>query len=482
MLSPRLRGFITWAGVFGLVVLLKRNALLLPASWDESWAVLPGGLWLAENNFNIAGLLNQPQWFQYGPGTYALAPITWMTGIVAALTTTTNSFLISLHLTHMAIGAVGLREVYRFARPVWSPTASAGLVIVTALVPVMNAQLGFMYLEIPIFTAGLLAVNAGLAGRWGRAAAWGALATSFKASGVLPLSAVAAAVLLSQRTLTAWRTAALTILPSVVVGLLPFLLEQPLATSDRDLGGVYQASVVQLVRMPELLVALVFAVLFSALPDHRAQSNSEEVKARKLTFAWLILGFIGFYAFTIWFVIPLYVLPRYFIMIVPFVFFTAWEVGRRRFGNGIPAVIGIGLVVSMVSTSSSSPVGDPSLLSSVVLESSNLYAPRLLVTQELLDSALATGLPVYVIMNTWFRTQYPDLGYIEQVPANIELVADLDVLHPLDQFVVVESLDDRITSDAIQFLSENQAFRVETVDFERDGIMGSYLIFSRAPE
>lgn len=482
LMSPRLRGLLSWAGVFALLVLMKRNALLLPAAWDESWAVLPGGIWLAENNFNIVGLLDQPEWFQYGPATYALAPITWMTGVVAAFTTTSKSFLISLHLSHMAIGAVGLREVYRFARPVWSATASAGLVLVTALVPVMNAQLGFMYLEVPIFTAGMLAVNAGLAGRWGKAAAWGALATSFRGNGVLPIGAVVAAVLLPQRTIAAWRTAALTLVPSLFVGALPILLEQPLATPNRDLGLVFQASVTQLLRMPELVVTLTFAALFIAIPDHRAQTIRNEIHARLQTFAWLILGFIGFYAFTIRFIIPLYVLPRYFIVIVPFVFFAAWEVGRRRFGARIPLLIGVGLVGSMIATSSGALLGTPDQITSVGLESSNQYATRLLLTRDVLRGAISTGEHVYVIPNTWFRSQYPDLGYVDEVPDTVHLVTDLDEDALPDRFIIADTAPNEGSEDVRQRLSQNDKYTSESTEFESADLTARFIKYTRTSD
>lgn len=478
-LSPRARGFLTWLGVFAGLVLLKRNVLLLPASWDESWAVLPGGLWLAENNFDILGLLNQPQWFEYGPGTYALAPITWMTGIIASVTSTTQSFLVSLHLAHLAIGAVGLREVYRFARPVWSAVSSTALVAVTALMPVMNAQLGFMYLETPIFAVGMLAINAGLRGDWGRASLWGALATSSKGSGILPLGAVVGGSLLSQGKLSALRKALLVMLPSIIVGLLPLLLDQALASAERDLGVVFYASTIQLVRMPELIIAMAFAIIFAALPQRAGQAADPQVEVRLKTFSWLILSFIGFYTFTIVFLIPLYVLPRYFIVLVPLVFFSAWELGTKRFGHLAPAVIGLLLLGSMIATSSSPFLGDPNRIKSVGLESSNQYASRLLLTRETLGGALATQLPVYLMPNTWFRTRYPRLGYVDHVPLNVHLIDDLDRNNLPERFIIVDVAPNALTEETLKHLGNAQGYQSESVELRRDGLTARYVTYKR---
>ncbi len=481
-LPARVRGFLTWFGVFAGLVLLKRDALLLPASWDESWAVLPGGFWLAENNFDVVGLLREPQWFQNGPGTYALAPITWMTGIIASLTTTTPSFLVSLHIAHMGIGAVGLREVFRFARPVWSPVAATGLVAVTAIVPVMNAQLGFMYLETPIFAVGMLAINAGLRGDWARASLWGALATSFKGSGILPLTAVVGGMLISQGNLRALRKAFLTMLPALVVGLLPLVLEQPLAEVERDLGSVFLVSALQLVRMPELGIALAFAIIFAALPDRANQTQDSQVETRLRTFTWLILSFVGFYTFTIIFLIPLYVLPRYFIVIVPLTFFTAWEVVRRRFGPLLPGVLGLLLVTSMIATSSSALLGDPNDISSVGLESSNEYVPSLILAKEVLDGALDTGVTVYVIRNMWFRTQYPRLGYVESVPSNVQLVDDIDNNNLPNRFVIVDKAIDLLPDEVRQSLDDRTSFHAEIVEFMHDGLTSGFVIYTKATD
>lgn len=478
-LPQRLRSVVTWLGVFVAIIVLKRDALLLPASWDESWAVLPGGLWLSDNGFNILGLIRQPLHFEFGPGTYSLAPVTWMTGIVATFARTTNTFLVSLRLLHLAIGAVGLREVYRFARPVWSSTASAALVAVTALVPVMNAQLGFMYLEIPIFTTGMLAINAGLSGRWGKAAFWGALATSFKASGILPLGAIVSAGFMTQRTMDALRRSVLVLLPAIAIGLIPVLLDKFVAMTERDLGHVLWVSWLQIFRIPEIAIALLFIVLFGILPDRSGRSSESGVRIRLDVMSSLILVFIGFYLFTLSFVARTYFLPRYFIMIVPFVLFAAWEVGARRFGPRVAAVAAGLLVTSMIINQSSTYLLDPNEVTTVGLESSNAYAESLLLTNTILDRALATGDPVYLSNNLWFRTQYPRLGYVDVVPENARLLVDLNEDEPPDTFVVVDSENSELVDDTLELFGDRQDYTAVSATADRGILTARYVTFTR---
>ncbi len=406
-LDPVWRGFLTWLGVFAGLVLLKRNALLLPASWDESWAVLPGGFWLAENNFDVVGLLRQPQWFDYGPGTYALSPITWLTGVLASVANSPRQFLTLAHLAHMAIGAVGLREVYRFARPVWSHAASIGLVVATAMVPVMNAQLGFMYLEIPIFTVGMLSVNAALNGQWNRAALWGALATSFKASGILPLGAAVAATYLVQPTLKSARRSLLVMAPSIIVGVLPVIVSDHAGGFDRDLQVVLSSSATQLLRMPELTIALTVAIVFLTLPGRDRTTDREELSSRIATFTWLGILFVGFYVFTALFVIRLFVLPRYFIILVPFALFVAWQVSVQRFGRATSGALASALLVLMIVNGSGALMPGRATATSVGLESSNAYAERLLLTHDTLSGALATDTPGLFVVQSVVQDPVP---------------------------------------------------------------------------
>ena len=477
-LPVRMRGFLTWLGVFAGLVLLKRNALLLPASWDESWAVLPGGFWLSDNNFDLVGLLSQPQWFDYGPGTYALSPITWLTGIIASVTDSPKQFITVAHLVHMAIGAIGLREVYRFARPVWSQTASAGLVVVTAMVPVMNAQLGFMYLEIPIFTVGMLSVNAALNGQWNRAALWGALATSFKASGILPLGAAVAATYFVQPTLKSARRSLLVMAPSVIVGVLPVIVSDHAGGFDRDLQLVLSSSATQILRMPELAIALTVAIVFLTLPGRDRTTDQEQLNSRVATFTWLGILFVGFYVFTALFVIRLFVLPRYFIILVPFTLFVAWEVSVRRFGRTTSGVLAGALLALMIVNSSGALMPGRASATSVGLESSNAYAERLLLTHATLSGALETDNPVFLSSNLWFKSQYPGLGYVDAVPPNVRKLIDLDPNNLPETFVIVETESDQLATEYFFLLDELQLDR-EITEFHRDGFTSRYVTFSQ---
>jgi len=476
--SSRSRGILTWLALFAGVVLLKRNSIGLPASFDESWAVLPGGLWLAENQFNIAGLLQQPQWFDLGPGTYALSPVTWLTGLVAAITTP-ETFMPTLHLVHMAIGAVGLREVYRFARPVWTPTAASFLVVMTVLIPVMNAQLGAVYQEIPIFTTGMLAVNAALREDWGKASFWGALGTLFKPSGIVSLVAVVAAHLLRRNRTLGIRKAATILLPALIVGVIPILLGRSVGSivDDRDTADMLRTMVTTAGITSELLVAGVLAAAFSLLRSKRPTSPATEY--RLITSYWMVGGFVAFFIITIAFVAKLAYLPRYTIVLVPFVFFAAGQNIKDRFGTVTTAVLASTLAIVMVFNQTGRFYGADGFLSEVVNESSNAHQDIIYLTDLVVSAAISENeLPIYLHQNTWFRVMYPDLGFVEEVPMNVYHLGELPAPSDLPSAFIVP-----VTSNAAPLLAvlddldANPDLTQTEVTFTYGQFFGRYIIY-----
>lgn len=477
-LSTFRRGILSWLAVFAALVLLKRNSIDLPASWDESWAVLPGGLWLAENQFDLVGLLQQPQWFNFGPSTYALSPVTWLTGLVAAVTTP-EAFMPTLHVVHMAIGAVGLREVYRFARPVWSPTASSSLVIMTALLPLMNAQLGAAYQEVPTFTLGMLAVNAAFRDDWAKASVWGAVATLSKATGIVSILAVVAAHLLRRHRTLGMRRAATVLLPALIVGVLPLLLGRssgPVA-ANRETTAMLRSIVTAAGITSELFIAGGLAAALALLRPQRP--SSVEVQRRLLTSYWMVIGFGSFFVFTIVFVAKLSFLPRYAIVIVPFVFFAAGQNIRERFGTITTGILALALAFMMMFNQTGRFYGVDGVMSEVVQESSNAHQDLIDLTDLVVSAAITDNdLPIFLHHNTWFRVMYPDLGFVEQVPSDVFHLGELPAPPDLPPAFIVP-----VTSNASQLvavledLDKNPNLRQTEVEFTYGQFSGRYIIY-----
>lgn len=268
------------------------------------------------------------------------------------------------------------------------------------------------------------------------------------------------------------------LLPAALVGLIPILLGV-VGEANRDLTDVLASSSVQILRMPELAVALFLAATFGILSHRPGRSPSHDVELRLKLFAWQALLFVGFYTFTILFVVPIYVLPRYFIILVPVTLFAAWDIGVRRFGHLIAGVIGLMLVGSMVFNQSGTFFAERDDATSVGLESSNAYVGRLLLTDRTLDGAVATGDPVYLSANLWFRTQYPRLGYVEAVPGNVHLLIDLDIDQLPERFVVVDAEFNLLASETFETLDTMAEYRPETTQLKLDGFTARYVTFTR---
>jgi len=146
---PRLAAFSGWLLAFVAILAVKWWTLKVPASFDASWSVFAGGSTLAHNGFDLGELIRSPGYWEYGPGSHAASPVTWLTGAVIWLIGDGARLLPVLHAIHFMIGAIALQQIYRYARGIWTVGGSLLAVLVVAAIPTFNAQLGFMYLEIP---------------------------------------------------------------------------------------------------------------------------------------------------------------------------------------------------------------------------------------------------------------------------------------------------------------------------------------------
>lgn len=466
---------IGWLALFLIILTTKWSSITLPSAWDESWAVLPGGIWLGENSFALADLVRLPGWSEGGPASYALSPVTWLTGLVASLTTDAT-FLPTLHVVHFAIGAVALRQVYVFARPVWSRMGTVTLVAMTGLLPVVNAQLGGVYLELPMMATGLLTVNAALAGKWRSAAAWATLSALIKPSGIIPLAGVVAAHLVAGR--IDIKKAGLILMPVLVAAASPvFFPDAVRVDSDRDISSVLTISVKTLSRSPILTLALAATIALGARIAWR--NKDSEAGIRLLTSMLTIGAFGSFYLVVITTITPIYVLPRYLIQIVPFALFGAGHVLRRNYGVNIAATAAtIVLIFSLLNMNGEFTI-DKNRENTVSQEATNRHTELLRLTEQLLTYAeTQAAVATYADRNIWYRTQLPGLGYVSEPLPDARFLPLKDFEFG-DHFVILDSESSPDVSAALERLDEEDSYTQTEVLFERGPFDARYIEFVR---
>jgi hypothetical protein len=327
-----------------LVLVLKWNTLNQLPVWDTAMGLFPAAITLADNGFDVVELLGMPGFFEGGPNTHSASLVTLGTAVVLRFFGSGERALIILHLLHFAMAALGLATLFRLARPVFGPASTLLFCVSVLLFPVFSTQVGYLYLEIPLFLCTVSALLAWTERRFWLAILWSTLAYATKETGLIVAATLVLATLLERRTLSskAKRAGLILVFPVLLAGMLalPSLMTLLQSSNESNLLPPY-ADV--LARMAEYLGTflfnvpdlLLFIVLFSVaaiafgMPIFRTlRSEPSDPETRDpARQERLILGYSGLliiFFFLLFFVaLPVVVrftivLPRYYLVIVPF--------------------------------------------------------------------------------------------------------------------------------------------------------------------
>ena len=467
-----------------LVLVLKWNTVDQRPVWDTAMGLFPAAITLADNGFDVVELLGMPDYLEGGPNTHSTSPVTLTTALVLKVSGGGGRALVILHLLHFAATGLALVFLFRLARPVFGSLGTFLLCLSVLLHPVFSAQVGFLYMEVPLFLCAVAALHAFANQRFRGAVLWSALAYATKEAGIIVPATLAAATLLENRTLPARlrRVGLLLALPAlwtVTISLLARLSggETPgptlVSTFSILFGGFWQYLDRFLFNVPDLLILiLVFlatAVFFGTdvvrgLREEPPEENGEdrgvsegvppnldrmpkmydqERQARR------VLGYSGLiivlFLLLFFVVLPIgfrytVILPRYYVVILPFLLmwtgYAAQRLSASRLASpaavcfavlcGLFALNGHGVLYPM-DIDTEGPGDDPPLT-----ERSNAYRRLQAIQLEAVRflETLPEGTPVYYGHYEHYLFSYPALGYASAPLSNghdffVESLAEL---------------------------------------------------------
>jgi hypothetical protein len=421
-------GLALFAALLLSIGILMRGVIDQPPVWDTTTGLFPAAIVLAENGFDLADLLSRPGWAQGGPNIHQFSSVTWGTALVLWLVPEREVWLPLLHAIHFALAAGPLLGAFRLGASLLPPPLALASVCALLLFPLFQTQVGYLYTELPLAFCTVWAVHAASERRFGRAALWSALACSVKEAGLVVPVALAAGAALERGPLAEKlrRVAALAVPAAVFVGLqLAFALpvEQAFGVRPIPYGEQLRDVARKLGMLPDLCALLLgFAVSAAlALPaSWRALrlDGGDDPAARVRALSLLVVGaFAGFYLLVPTTGVEVYVLPRYYVQIAPFVLLGCVDLayrlgGVRRTAGGV-ALLALFFLLNRSGELVYPPVpGNEFSLA----ERSAEYRDLLFVQRELLDAAkaLPEDLPVFYGLPEHFLLQYPRLGYAEQ--------------------------------------------------------------------
>ena len=439
-------GWARFSLVFLAILALKWDTLLQPPVWDTAMGLFPPALTLAENGFDLLELLGMPGYAEGGPNVASTSLVTLATALVLWISGGgTGSFLL-LHLLHFAGAALALVTLFRLARPVFGGVATVLLCVSVLLHPIFSAQVGYLYMEVPLFLFAALALLAWTERRFWPAVVWATLAYATKQTGIIVPATLALVAAVERRDLSdkARRIAQIVAFPVLWTAAVALVRRIAVSRSedfeflpsfDAVFGGIGQYLARFLLNVPDLLVfvavffvtAIVCVIpILGALRSEPLDPRTRTPEHREL----LVLGYGGvlIISFVILFmvVLPLVagftvVLPRYYVIILPFLLLWVGYGVKRLMGRRLtsPAAVCFVLLSAFFTMNTNGalypldidtegPGNDPPLT-----ERSNAY--RRLQDLEVAAiralEALPAGVPVYYGHYEHYLLQYPGLGY-----------------------------------------------------------------------
>lgn len=340
---------------FAAILALEWACLTHGPVWDTAMGLFPAAFTLAESGFDLLGLLGMPAYQAGGPNAHSTSSVTLLTAVVWMVSGGGTRAFVMLHLLHFGAAAAGLTALYRYARPVFSPGAGALLCVSVLLFPVFLVQVGYLYLEIPLFLCAVSALLAWVRGRFWPAALWAAVAFTVKQTGIIVSATLVAAVLLQRRRFRerVWMAARIAMLP--VLWWAATMMLRSAATGDLEVVRSFEGHFSSLLHyvgrflfnVPDLLLLVVFFLLVAPAgaaaavrtlrreplpPGERSRDQEGAVSVALsgvLVLAFLILFLVVLPVaadFTI-------VLPRYLVVIVPFLLLWLGFVVKRLLGG-----------------------------------------------------------------------------------------------------------------------------------------------------
>ncbi|HUY87831.1 MAG TPA: hypothetical protein VMV10_03760 [Pirellulales bacterium] len=431
----------TWSAFvasFAAILLVNWHELAQPPAWDAAMSVHPAAITLSKNGFNLAELLHLPSYAQGGPNTHGASTVTWLYAVVYWGFSGSTALFPIMHLCQFAISAAGLAATFRLAQPLLGDALAALFCAAVLSCPTLLAQTGCLYLEAPLLASTIGALAAWSSGRRGWAVILALVACSIKETGVVAAATLAAAALLEAK---AWHTRVIgafsVLAPATTAVLIEMAVVRPpgaVAYRPPQLAFFLRYHVAErMVQAPDLccfiglfaLVGLlqiktVWRSLRGAKEPGCAGAASPQFGLAGLA-VWALLGVLAATPL----VGELYVLPRYFVQVLPCLFLVLLDALRRAAGpRAAWAATALALALFAANCGGAfyreNPANDGS-----VAERSLEYGD-LLEAQRLAIKALAkvpAETPVFYGYPEHFMTGYPEMRFVEHRPRNGHCIA-----------------------------------------------------------
>jgi hypothetical protein len=402
-----LAGFVFVALAIGL-----RSSIDQPPVWDGAMSVYPAAIELSRTDFDIGRLLSLPTYYEGGPNTHATSPWTMLVAVLIALTGSLESALPILHTISFGLAALVIAGTYRLiAHSAPGVVAVLGALAVL-LFPPMLAQSSDIYLDLPSTCFATWTLVCLLERRFVAASVLTTLAIWIK-----PLAVVFAAVLVGfvliygdprRRVL---RAALLAVPPLIVAAIVSVANTAPsvkLPLGDRFATAINSTGEF-LATVPDFLAISVIALAL-ILASRRVGVAEETFRVMGL----VLMAIFGFVLASPLVALGVPLLPRYYITFLPALMagiLTFLNSKSRLAAVAFASVIAVAFAVNINGAFYPHKEHPYFVLAERSLRYQDLLALQIEDMSVLTE--LSDDMPVFYDYFTFYRLEYPEMGYSE---------------------------------------------------------------------
>ena len=490
---------------FLLIIALKWPFFSIPPVWDEAFSIFPAADFLVNHGFDYTLLLSQPRYHDGGPVAHALSLLTLATALALKVTGGGTWAWVILHLTQWMMAAAIGTMLMRIYSNLFNEIPAFLLAVVTLVYPLMLAQLGGMYIEVPLLFFSLLAFYHYRSQRIWSASLLLVAACMIKESGVIAVGALALTALCCQSKTIRKRfeEAFILALPAIAFVLIKMSIfnYSLLSSNPHKLGNILNIliygnlSVYQnyIVYIPELIIIVamgaVIAISLLSLNVYQYKKTRQKQSDVVIYNSFFIIIFLLFH-----FVVYAYMqttdshfLTRYFFYAIPSMFFVIYYTIDKMIEKSKVKAGLLLIIIGVCLINRNGILYPPIPYSSIAMaERSEEYIDGYKVQKEyigLIEKRVSKDVPIYVSLPDYFLTHYSVSQYVSKPLPNVYYIghvlktAGSKFKYP-DHFVLVYNypwLGGAIIKEMVQDISRGKEFSVEVLGQFQKGYFSAYV-------
>lgn len=477
----------------------------MPPVWDEAFSVFPSADFLVKHGFDYSLLLTQPAYHDGGPTAHALSLLTLFTALVLKMTGGGILAWVALHISQWLMAAAIGTMLTRIYSKLFDEMPAFLLAVASLVYPLMLAQLGYMYIEIPLLFFSLFAFYNYRNDRIWLASLCLLAACLTKGSGIIAVGVLCLLTLFSKNRPVKKRILDFFILsiPSfVVLFIMSVIVSSQLSFSNQStlkyvLNTIIYRNIsiyqMYISFIPELIFIFTGSVLISIFI--LSKNIGRYIKSRQIDSNIVIYNCLFIIIFSVFhFVVYAYIqtsgihfLSRYFFYAIPSIFLVIYYSIDMLLKKTKIKVAFLLVIIVICLINRSGMLYPPIPYSSIAIaERSEEYIDGYDVQKQyinLIENRVSENIPIYVSLPDYFLTHYSVSQYVSKPLPNVYFIghtlkaADNKFKYP-DHFVLVYHypwLGGQYIKRIIQEISGNKEFSVKVLGSFKRGYFNAYV-------